>query len=149
MIDPYDIERLKGLHKTALESGAAQIDADLIIDCAETLIGSERFDESLTVLHGALVIEPDHPRAWALSGNVFEKLRREEDARAAYEIALSHDEEDWTTSIALAELYTRNEETSKAMALLVWLLGEVEDGLDVYARAIELKHALEQKRGQA
>jgi len=149
LIDPYDIRSLKILHETAWRSGAGEIDTDVIIRCAEKSLRDARYDEALTILHGALVIEPDHPRAWALCGHAFENLGRDDDAQAAYEYALDHDEEDWPTTLALAALYARNQQSDRAHDLLVWLLGEVEEGPGIHAQAIELKHVLDEQRGRS
>ena len=149
MIDPYDRDSLKDLHQRVLAAGASEVDADIIIECAVTLYRESRYEESLEVLHGAMVIEPEHPRAWRLAGSLFENLDRIDDALAAYETALELNEEDWSTSIALAKLYASKRQFPRAQRLLEWLLGEVAPGTDIYVRALKLKLDLDKEAGHA
>lgn len=137
-IDPRNPEGLRALHAVAAEAGAADVEIDVLLSCAATALRAQMYDDVMSILHAALVIDPDSAQAWSLCGIVFERRNRDDDARVAYETALGLNEEDLVTAMALAQIYVRQEMLSRAQALLTWLVEESEDAPLIRARAVAL-----------
>ena len=149
MIDISDRARLSELAEAASTAGAAAVDVDTVIACAATALRAHSFDNALTILEAALILDPDHPRAWAMAGLALERLEREDEARSAYEAAIGLDDGDLVTALSLAGLYARRGEQDRARALVTWLLGEVEDAPRIRSAAVALARSLSTGEGQA
>lgn len=80
------------------------------------------------VLHGLLVMDRTDVRAWAMLGEAERALAQLEDARAAYDVALSLSPRDFATAFALAEVQFSLGNRDRAEALLTYVTLE-SDGL--------------------
>jgi Flp pilus assembly protein TadD len=144
MIDVTDRSRLLELHAAADRAGARELDPDVLLSCATAALRARTFDVAQSILEASLVVDPDHPRAWALMGIVLERTGREDDARAAYETAISLDDQDFVTALSLAQIYARHGDRDRARSLVLWLISEIEDAPEIRKRAVELRRAIDE-----
>ncbi len=145
MIDLEDRARLDELH-AALGPGPRP-DPDVLVSGAAEALRRGAHEQAEALLDAARVLDPGHARAWALLGVLEAARGRPEQARRAYEQALSLDDTDAVTALALIELYARGaardpRDAERALALANWLA--LEDGIppEIVQRAAALKRTV-------
>ncbi|MBI2372361.1 MAG: tetratricopeptide repeat protein [Deltaproteobacteria bacterium] len=101
-------------------------DADVLVAAASEALSKRSIEHAIALLDGALRLDADHGRAWALLGLARKELGKRTEAIEAYERAISLDAEDEVAPVELAELYVEVGDRERARALLVWLLSTLE-----------------------
>lgn len=145
MIDLDDRARLDQLH-AALGSGPRP-DPDVLVAGATEALRRGAHDQAEALLEAAIVLDPSCAPAWALMGALESARGRLDEARRAYEQALSLDDADAVTALALVELYAKGaardpRDGERAIALANWLA--MEDGTppEIVQRAASLKRSV-------
>lgn len=86
------------------------------------------YADARDLLHGLLVLDRQHAKAWALLGRVERHLGQPEEARAALSMALQLADHDFDSALELAEVNVQLGQHDSAEALLTWVALE-SDGL--------------------
>ncbi len=147
MIDLSDRAKLAQLHEAATKGGGQAVDPAVLVASAGEAIRLGAYDNAASMIEAALILDPDNADAWALRGMIEEKAGRFEAARHAYESALSLDDRDAHTALALAALYSKLRDGERARALLNWLILEEDVPTELRQRAAQIKEALEPRKG--
>jgi Flp pilus assembly protein TadD len=144
-IDPGAVAALE----TAVKAGdASGVDIAALVAAAAKALRFGAHQNAVDVLRGVVALDGEHARAWAYLGMGLEALGRREEATQAYETALSFDDEDFSTAMALARLHTHGQRWSAAEALLNWMIGELEEQEDpeLYRNALTLHQEVKQAK---
>jgi Flp pilus assembly protein TadD len=138
MFDASDLDHLADLAGAERLLGVNGEEADVLVSCASSSIRVNAFDDALAILRTALLIDPEHARAWSLMGNALEKLGRLDAARSAYAAALLHDDRDPTTALALARIHLAEGRFGKARAMIDWVVSRFPDSKHARQQAASL-----------
>ena len=117
--------------------GAVSRSGDLVA-AARTLLKIRRWPEAIAAARGAIALEPDDSRGWALCGAALHGAGRLVEAVEAYTCALNLDDRDLLTSLALATAHLALDEADQAEALASWVLLREESGPGIRERAVRL-----------
>ncbi|MCC7384559.1 MAG: tetratricopeptide repeat protein [Deltaproteobacteria bacterium] len=142
MADHPDSTKLRRLHDAVEVAGGSAVDADALVASAAEALRTKAYENAAAILDTALTLEPEHAEAWALRGATFEQLGQPDEAIRAYETALSIDDRDPISALALAALYVRASSVERAKALLSWLILEEDVPADLRQRAGVLLESL-------
>lgn len=122
-------------------------------DIEETLSGSERRElfllarealnsrqlaEARQILHGLVVLSRDDVQAWTLLAEVEVADGKLEDARDAYQFALSLGESELAPALRLAELEAQLGETRRAWRRATWIATQYQLDDDARSRVARL-----------
>jgi Flp pilus assembly protein TadD len=123
--------------------GVSGKEPDVLVSCATASLRVNAFEDALAILRAALMIDPEHARAWSLMGNALEKLGELDTARSAYATALLYDDQDPTTALALARIHLASGRAGKARALIEWVVSRFPDSKHARQQAAVLLERVE------
>jgi Flp pilus assembly protein TadD len=138
MFDASDLDHLADLAGAERLLGVTGEEADVLVSCATSSIRVHAHEDALSLLRAALMIDPEHARAWSLMGTALEKVGQLEAARSAYAKALLHDDQDPTTALALARIHLAAGRFGKARALIDWVVSRFPDSKHARQQAATL-----------
>lgn len=138
-----EVDDLVPLH-AALGPGPRP-DPDALVAGAAEALRRTAHDQAEALLDAAILLDPALASAWSLYGLLSVSRGRPDEARRAYERALTLDDTDAVTALALVELYARGREPrdgERALALANWLILEEGTPPEIVQRAAALKRGL-------
>ncbi|MCC7072387.1 MAG: tetratricopeptide repeat protein [Deltaproteobacteria bacterium] len=120
-----------------------------LVAAAASAAQAQQWDDAAALAQAALAIDANAPRAWALVGMAHEAKGELEQARAAYERAVSLDDMDLATSLACARVQARLGALGPARALASYVLLKEHNAPSLRAEAAALVKSLAEQEGRA
>lgn len=118
---------VKNAHAAHAALSAASIDVDTedaraLIATARTALAQDQVDDALALVTAALALSPQSAQAWVLAGDIAWQRHDVQQARDAWEEALSLDDRDLVTAVRCARAQLATGAVRQARALLTYVV---------------------------